>query len=221
MAICDDYRIIGYNVLVGGGFGVTPSAPKRRFPAIAKRMAFVTPEQVVDVATAVIKVQRDFGNRADRKVARLKYLIAELGPGEVQGQGRGVLRSAAARPAARRRAGFDDHLGWHEQGDGRWFYGLNVENGRIHDRDDLRLKTALREICTRFEPGIRLTAHQSMLFTDVAPSRIGPTWSRFSASNGVKLSQRDLDCPPLVDGLRRLADLRIVDHRSRAGLARR
>ena len=63
--------------------------------------------------------------------------------------------------------GFNDHIGWDEQGDGRWFYGLNIENGRIHDTESMQLKTALREICRRYSPGIRLTSHQSLIFTDV------------------------------------------------------
>ena len=78
LAVVRDDQIIGYNVLVGGGMGVTPSA-KKTFPALAHRMAFCRPEQVLDVATAVIKVQRDFGNRDDRKLARLKYLIHNWG----------------------------------------------------------------------------------------------------------------------------------------------
>src|SRR4030095_866205 len=71
LAITEGDRIIGYNLLVGGGMGRTPSAAKT-FPAVAKRMAFVTPEQVLAVVEAVFKVQRDFGNREDRKLARLK-----------------------------------------------------------------------------------------------------------------------------------------------------
>ncbi len=78
LAIVENDEIVGYNVLVGGGMGMTP-ALKKTFPAVAKRMAFVRPDQVVDVAEAVVKVQRDFGNRSDRKVARLKYLIANWG----------------------------------------------------------------------------------------------------------------------------------------------
>jgi sulfite reductase (ferredoxin) len=60
-------------------------------------------------------------------------------------------------------------MGWDEQGDGKLFYGLNVENGRIKDTDTMRMKTAFREVCRRLNPGIRLTAHQSILFTDIAP----------------------------------------------------
>lgn len=167
MAICEDFRIIGYNVLVGGGFGVTPSAAKT-FPAVAQRMAFITPDQAVDVATAVIMVQRDFGNRSDRKVARLKYLIHDWGLERFKAKVEEYYGRPLAAPHPDDVRGFDDHLGWHEQGDGRWFYGLNVENGRILDNETTQLKTALREICTRLRPNLRLTSHQSILFTDLA-----------------------------------------------------
>ena len=166
MAVLEGDTIKGYNVLVGGGMGVTPSAEKT-FPAVAVRMAFIQPEEVVDVATAIIKVQRDFGNRSDRKVARLKYLIHNWGLPKFKAKVEEYYGRPLANPHSDDVHGFDDHIGWHEQGDVRWFYGLNVENGRIHDEGDLRLKTALRLICGTLKPGIRLTPHQSMLFTDI------------------------------------------------------
>ncbi len=168
MAICEDFKIVGYNVLVGGGMGVVPSAAKS-FPAVAKRMTFVRPEQLFDVATAVIKVQRDFGNRSDRKVARLKYLIHNWGLEQFKAKVEEYYGQKLPDPHPDDVHGFDDHLGWHEQGDGLLFYGLNIENGRIADTDEHSLKTALRETCREYRPGIRLTAHQSLLFTDVAP----------------------------------------------------
>jgi len=78
LALTDGEKITGYNVLVGGGMGVTPSA-KKTFPAIGLPLCHITPDQVLDVVTAVVKVQRDFGNRSDRKIARLKYLVASWG----------------------------------------------------------------------------------------------------------------------------------------------
>ena len=168
MAICRDWKIVGYNVLVGGGMGVVPSAAKT-FPAVAMRMAFVKPEQAMEVAIAVVKVQRDFGNRADRKVARLKYLLANRGLEWFKSKVEEYVGYPLAPPDPEDVWGFDDHLGWHEQGDGRVFYGLNVENGRIIDNDKIQLKTALREVCRTLKPGIRLTAHQSILFTDLQP----------------------------------------------------
>lgn len=187
MAICEDFKIIGYNVLVGGGFGVTPSA-KKTFPAVAKRLAFCTPEDAVEVATAVIKVFRDFGNRADRKQARLKYLLHERGLPWFKSKVEEYLGHALADPHPDDVRGFDDHIGWSEQGDGRWFYGLNVENGRIADHEDWRLKTALREICRELKPGIRLTAHQSILFTDIAEAD-RPRLEAILKQHNVKLSE--------------------------------
>lgn len=167
MAICENYNIVGYNVLVGGGFGVTPSA-KKTFPAIAKRMCYCTAEQAVGVAEAVVKVQRDFGHRGDRKRARLKYLIHDQGLEWFKAKVEEYFGAPLPEPHPEDVWGFDDHLGWHEQGDGRWFYGLNVENGRIKDEGDFRLKTALRKICTTWNPSLRLTSHQSILFCDIA-----------------------------------------------------
>ncbi|MCH5377120.1 MAG: NADPH-dependent assimilatory sulfite reductase hemoprotein subunit [Planctomycetes bacterium] len=169
MAMVRDDRIIGYNVLVGGGQGTTPSAAKT-FPALAHRMAFVTPDQAMDVATAVVKVQRDFGNREDRKIARLKYLIHDWGLARFKAKVEEYYGGPLPDPQPDDVADFNDHLGWDEQGDGKLFYGLNVENGRIHDDERIQLKSAIREICSRFDPGIRLTAHQSLLFTDIDPS---------------------------------------------------
>ena len=166
LAICEDDKIIGYNMLVGGGFGTTPTA-KKTFPALGKPLAFVTPEQVIDVATAVVKVQRDFGNRADRKNARLKYLIHNWGLENFREKVEEYYGQPLDAPKPLAVTGFDDHLGWHEQGDGKWFYGLNVENGRIKDEGSFELKTALREICTRLKLPLRFTSHQNILFTDI------------------------------------------------------
>ena len=169
LAISRDLKIIGYNVLVGGGMGVVPSATKT-FPAVAKRMAFIQPEQAIDVATAIIKVQRDFGNRSDRKTARLKYTIHDMGLPQFKAKVEQYYGHALPDPHPDDVTGLDDHLGWHDQGDGKLFYGLNIENGRIHDLDRWSLKSALREMCRKYRPGIRLTANQSVLFTDIAPS---------------------------------------------------
>ncbi len=172
LAVVEDDQIIGYNVLVGGGQGVTPSA-KKTFPALAKRMAFVLPEQAIDVATAVVKVQRDFGNRSDRKVARLKYLIHNWGLPKFKAKVEEYYGQPLPEPHPADITGFNDHIGWEEQGDGRWFYGLNVENGRLLDNEHTRLKTAVRTICRELQPGIRLTSHQSLMFTDLAPEKRG------------------------------------------------
>lgn len=187
LAVVRDGQIAGYNVLVGGGMGVTPSN-KRTFPALARRLAFVRPEQVLDVATAIITVFRDFGERADRKRARLKYLLADWGLPQFKAKVEEYLGRPLAKPDPEDVSGFDDHVGWHEQGDGLWFYGLNVENGRVVDRGGFRLKTALREICRTFKPEIRLTAHQSILFGGFRPDDRDKL-EQILRAHGVKLDQ--------------------------------
>ena len=186
MAIHDGKTIRGYNVVVGGGFGVTPSAEKT-WPAVAKRLCFIKPEEAVDVATAIIKVQRDYGNRADRKIARLKYTIHNMGLEAFKAKVEEYYGKPLADLDPTDVTGFDDHIGWFEQGDGNWWYGLNVENGRIKDEDGSNLKSALRVICTKFKPGIRLTSHQSILFCDIAPQNKAEL-EQILRDHGVKLS---------------------------------
>jgi sulfite reductase (ferredoxin) len=180
-------KILGYNVLAGGGMGVTPSAAKT-FPALAKRLGFVPPEDVLAIAEAIVKVQRDFGNRSDRKVARLKYTIHTMGLENFRAKVEEYFGKPLAPCHPADVHGFDDHIGWFAQGDGRFFYGLNVENGRIVDRDGFRLKSALRQILNEIRPGVRITAHQSLLFTDLAESDHGRIADILHA-HGVKTSE--------------------------------
>jgi len=169
LAIVEDGRIIGYNVLAGGGMGRTPSAEKT-FPAVARRITFATPEQVIAVAEAIVKVQRDFGNREDRKRARLKYLIADWGVPAFKAKVEEYFGAPLPDPHPADVTDVDDHLGWHEQGDGRLFLGINIENGRIHDSGSLRIKSGLRTILKRFGMEVRLTPLQSLIFCDINPS---------------------------------------------------
>lgn len=164
VAIVRDGALHGFNVLVGGGLGMTHNKPET-FPRLADPLAFVTPEQVVPVVEQIVCVQRDHGDRANRKHARLKYLIHDRGLGWFRAEVERRLGYELAPVAAMPPFELDLHLGWHEQGDGRWYLGLSVENGRIRDLGGLRLKTGLRRIVRAFRPGVRLTANHDLLLT--------------------------------------------------------
>jgi len=166
IAVIRDGELIGYNVTVGGGLGTTP-AIKRTAPLLARRMAFCTPGQAVAVGEAVVKVQRDFGNRGDRKLGRLKYLIAARGIEWFRSKVEEYLGEKLADCTSDDVTEHNDHIGWDQQGDGKWFYGFNVENGRLYDNENRQWKKALRDICTILKPEIRLTAHQSILFCNI------------------------------------------------------
>lgn len=168
MAVVEGGKIIGYNVLVGGGQGMTP-AKKNTFPAVGYKMTFATPDQVIQVCEAVVKVQRDFGNRADRKLARMKYLIADWGLPKFKAKVEEYFGASLPEPHPADVTGVEDHMGWHEQGDGKLYLGINVENGRIKDEGDSRLKTALRVILNKYKMDTRLTALQGILLCDIDP----------------------------------------------------
>ena len=185
LAICENWNVVGYNVLVGGSFGVTPSA-KKTFPAVALPMCYIEAEQVVDLCVAIVKVQRDFGNRSDRKVARMKYLIHDWGLARFRDKVEEYFGDALPPPRPVGVHGFNDGMGWHEQGDGRWFYGLNVENGRIKDTETMRLKTALREICTHAPAAA--PPHAAPEHHLLRSGRSGPpdSWKKFSAATACR-----------------------------------
>lgn len=187
LAVVRDGKVIGYNVLVGGGMGTTPSA-KKTFPALAKRMAFTDPQSACAVAEAVVKVQRDFGNREDRKVARLKYLIADKGIEWFRGKVEEYYGQKLDDCTEDDVHGVDDHLGWYEQGDGKWFYGMYIENGRLYDSAERGWKLAIREICAELSPGLVLTPQQSILFTDIAAEN-RPQLEAIIRKHGLPLSK--------------------------------
>jgi sulfite reductase (ferredoxin) len=166
VAHLDDGQLAGFTVLVGGGMGKTHTDPNTR-PRTGDPICFVEPDDLVETFLAILKIQRDNGNRASRRQARLKYLVANVGLERFKKEMERWVGHRLAPPRDLHWDGTDDHLGWHRQHDGRWFLGLWVENGRIQDVDGLSHKTAFRELVQRFRPGIRLTPQQSVLFTDV------------------------------------------------------
>ena len=217
LAVCRNYDVIGYNVLVGGGMGMTPAKPNT-FPALAQRMAYARADQVVDLLRAIVGVFRDFGNRSDRKRARLKYLIADWGLERFKKQVEQYLGYELPPPEPDEVWDIDDHLGWREQGDGRWFYGLHVPSGRIQDTGEVRLKSALREICEGHGPAICLTPGQSLLLGDVYWEDRLDIEDHLRRS-GLRLVGEITPRPPLGECLRIAAHLSAGPDRERAGLA--
>jgi sulfite reductase (ferredoxin) len=162
-------RLVGYNVLVGGGLGTTPSAQKT-FPFLAVPLCYVDRGDVLRIGEAILKVYRDFGNRSDRKRARLKYIIHDWGLPAFRAKVEEYLGHQLADPKPLRVAGVDDHLGWHTQGDGKLFLGIPVENGRIKDEGGIRLASGLRAFFQKYRTRARLTCQQSILLADIEPA---------------------------------------------------
>jgi sulfite reductase (ferredoxin) len=159
----------GFNVLVGGGLGRTHNKPET-FVAVAQPLCFVQPEQIVDVAREVVAVQRDYGDRANRRHARLKYTIADRGLDWFREELQSRVTFPLQPPEPLSWKPVDDHLGWHEQGDGRLYVGIFIENGRIADVDGVRSRTGLRKIVDELRPQVRLTAQQNVILAGIDPA---------------------------------------------------
>ncbi len=170
LAIKKAGKLAGYNVLVGGGLGTTPSAQKT-FPFLAVPLCYVDRGDVLRIGEAVLKVFRDFGNRSDRKRARLKYIIHDWGLPAFRAKVEEYLGCKLADPEPVVVREVDDHLGWHSQADGKLFLGIPVENGRIRDQGDYRLASGLRAFFEAFNTPARLTCQQSILLADIEPAR--------------------------------------------------
>ena len=165
-----DGSLRGFNVLVGGGLGRTHNKPET-FVAVAVPLAFVQPQQMVDVAREVVAVQRDYGDRGNRRHARLKYTIADRGLEWFRGEVQNRLSFELQPPEPLAWNPVDDHLGWHEQGDGRLYVGIYIENGRIADVDGMRSRSGLRRIVDELRPQVRLTAQQNVILADIEPAQ--------------------------------------------------
>ena len=236
MAIVRDGQVIGFNVSVGGGLGTTP-ANKKTYPALAKRMAFCTIDQVCGVAEAVVKVQRDHGNREDRKVARMKYLVDRWGIDKFRATVEEYYGAKLPDLEPEDVTEHDDHMGWHEQGDGKFFYGLNIENGRVSDTESILLKSALKKVCHDLQLPMRVTSHQSLIFADVAAdqreelmgilrSHNVPTTEQFSTARrwsmacvawptcGLAITESERALPGVMDELEAMvAELGLADEK--------
>jgi sulfite reductase (ferredoxin) len=164
LAVVEDDRILGYNLLVGGGLGMTHNKGDT-FARLAEPLAFVPVEGAVEAARAVAAVFRDHGDRTNRKHARLKYVLTEWGIERFREEWARHVSFAVRPPLDLPRIPFTDHLGAHAQGDGESFVGVFVQSGRIRDTPEQPLRTALRRIVARYRPSLTLTAHQSLLLT--------------------------------------------------------
>jgi sulfite reductase (NADPH) hemoprotein beta-component len=164
----EDGLVVGYDVAVGGGMGMTHGEPET-YPRTADVMGFCRPEQAVDVAEKVVTVQRDYGDRADRKHARLKYTIEDRGIEWFRAEVERRLGYALEPPRPFVFEHTGDRYGWVRDHEGDWHYTLFIENGRVLDRPERPMRTCLAEIARVHKGDFRLTANQNLMIARVRP----------------------------------------------------
>ncbi|MGG1346743.1 assimilatory sulfite reductase (NADPH) hemoprotein subunit [Bacillus subtilis] len=170
IAIVEDGKLIGFNVAIGGGMGMT-HGDTATYPQLAKVIGFCRPEQMYDVAEKTITIQRDYGNRSVRKNARFKYTVDRLGLENVKEELENRLGWSleAAKPYHFDHNG--DRYGWVEGIEDKWHFTLFIEGGRVTDYDDYKLMTGLREIAKVHTGEFRLTANQNLVIANVSSDK--------------------------------------------------
>jgi len=166
VAITENNELIGYNMLAGGGMGRS-HGNQQTYPRLADVVGFLPPDKVLDVTRAVVEVFKEFGDRTNRKHARLKYVLAEKGVDWFRNEveKRADFKFSAPRPF--RFTKHNDSFGWHKYRDNEWFLGINIPDGRIKDTEKVKMKTALRQIASEFRPEFRMTPNNNLYLVGI------------------------------------------------------
>ncbi|HEU5140693.1 MAG TPA: assimilatory sulfite reductase (NADPH) hemoprotein subunit [Bacillales bacterium] len=169
IAVLEEGELKGFNVAVGGGMGMT-HGDTNTYPQLARVIGFVPADKIVEVSEKVITIQRDYGNRSDRKNARFKYTVDANGLDWVKQELNERLGwdLEEERPYHFEHNG--DRYGW-TKGDGRWHLTLFIQNGRIRDDEDYQLMTGLREIAGIHTGDFRLTPNQNLIIANVTSQK--------------------------------------------------
>lgn len=166
VAAVQDNRIVGFDVYVGGGMGMS-FGNLRTHPSLAQPLFHVPRHRILDTLKAIVTTQRDFGRRDDRKQARLKYLIRDRGIVWFRNEAASRLTFAPTLHKSIPLGPVDDLLGWSHQSDGLSFYGLWLPDGRVADSAIGGFRSAIREICETFAPQLTITPNANIYFSDI------------------------------------------------------
>ncbi len=187
IAIEQDGQLAGFNVVVGGGMGMTHQV-RETYPRLGDVIGFCRPEQVVQVSEEIVKIQRDHGDRSNRAHARLKYTIDDRGIDWFKtelAQRLGWALEPAAPFSFKQNA---DEYGWTKGTDDHWHRVLFIQNGRVRDDEQVQMQTALREIA-KIHPGdFRLTPNQNLMISGV-PEELKSTIDALLEQYGVEAYQ--------------------------------
>lgn len=169
IAIVEEGKLVGFNVTVGGGMGMTHGNEKT-YPRLADVMAFCKPDQVVAVSEKIVAIQRDFGDRVERAHARFKYTVEDRGVAFIRSELEQRLGYALEDARDFKFETNGDSYGWSEGSNGKWNLGLFVEGGRVIDLEDKPLKSGLRAIAEMGKCEFRLTPNQNLILANIDAS---------------------------------------------------
>jgi sulfite reductase (ferredoxin) len=219
----------GFNVFAGGGLGRTHNKDET-FARMSDPIGFVATKDIYDLIKAILATQRDYGDRVNRRHARMKYLLHDWGVAKFKAKVEEYFGKQIEPSKPLPEWKYYDFLGWQEQGDGKLFLGISIENGRVKNEGAFQLKTALREIIEKFNLPMRLTANHNLIFYEISPKNrkeidrilhergiiIDPVaiepLTRYSMACpalptcGLAVTESERALPSIIDHLRKLLD---------------
>lgn len=163
----DDTGVKGFNIYIGGGFGMKHNKATT-YPRIATSLGYVEKSEIVDACKAIIKFQRDYGDRSDRQHARLKYVVEEQGQDFSKEKIETYFSKSFAPLKDLGKLEIKNHLGWQDQGDGNHYIGVPVTSGRIKDSEEGNVRSAFREIAEKFDKPLILMPTEDVIIYDIA-----------------------------------------------------
>lgn len=167
IGIIENEELVGFNIVIGGGMGMT-HGDTRTYPQIGKVIGYVEKENIVDVCEKIVTIQRDYGDRQERKQARFKYTVDRLGVEKVIDELNARLGYSLEDARDFNFEHNGDRYGWTE-GNGNWHFTLFIQNGRVKDTEDYKLKTALREIADIHTGEFILSPNQNLVIANISP----------------------------------------------------
>ncbi|MGC9034263.1 MAG: NADPH-dependent assimilatory sulfite reductase hemoprotein subunit [Verrucomicrobiia bacterium] len=188
VAIIENNSLVGYNLLAGGGMGRS-HGNTQTYPRLADVIGFFSPEYVEDVARAVLFVFKEYGDRTNRKHARLKYVLAEKGAEWFKNEVEKIVGFKFAPPRSFQFTHQRDNFGWHKQSEDKWYLGLFVETGRIKDSETKKYKSALKKIAEEFSPQFRFTPSNSLYLANIDENLKGDV-SRILKEHGIDVENQ-------------------------------
>jgi len=196
-------KLEGFNVMAGGGMGRT-HMKDTTFARVADHLGFVSKDDMTELMKSILATQRDHGNREVRPNARMKYLVHEKGIDGFRKLVEGYFGKAIEPWRPIKQWEYKDWMGWHEQGDGKLFLGINVEQGRIKDYDNgVKVKSAMKQIVDELNLHMILSPTQSIIFKDILPEQKAKV-EAILARNGIlaisevnPLTRLSMACPAL------------------------
>ncbi len=169
VVITDEKKeLIGFNILAGGGLGRS-HRKEETFPRMADPIGYVEKDDIFNLVKAIVSTQRDYGDRVQRRHARMKYLVEDWGVEKFKAKVEEYFGKKISPFRELPEWKYQDYLGWHEQGDGKLFLGISIENGRVKDEGNWRLKTALKTLIERFNLPVRLSANHNLIIYEIEP----------------------------------------------------